>query len=112
MSAGVACQWCGRLGRVENRQVGVFETLDCCSHVTLIDTRLYLPEIRINDSDRCKKAGIPEKFIVCQKRSERALDIIKHARNNGIRFNDVRVDGVYGKEPDFLAFVASCSGGI
>jgi SRSO17 transposase len=102
MSVGVARQWCGRLGKVDNCQVGVFAALACRSHVTLVDTRLYLPEVWINDPDRCKKAGIPEEFIVYQKKSEQALDMIKQARDNGIRFNWVGVDGGYGKEPDFL----------
>jgi len=102
MSVGVARQWCGRLGKVDNCQVGVFAALACRSHVTLIDTRLYLPEIWINDPERCRKAGIPEEFIVYQKKSEQALDMIKQARDNGIRFNWVGVDGGYGKEPDFL----------
>lgn len=102
MSVGVARQWCGRLGKVDNCQVGVFAALACRSHVTLIDTRLYLPKVWINDPERCRNAGVPEEFIVYQKKSEQALDMIKQARNNGIRFNWVGVDGGYGKEPDFL----------
>jgi SRSO17 transposase len=102
MSVGVARQWCGRLGKVENCQVGVFAALACRSHVTLIDTRLYLLEVWINDPERCRNAGVPEKFIVYQKKSKQALDMIKQARINGIRFNWVGVDGGYGKEPDFL----------
>jgi SRSO17 transposase len=102
MSVGVARQWCGRLGKVENCQVGVFAALACRSHVTLIDTRLYLPKVWINDPDRCENAGVPEEFIVYQKKSEQALDMIKRDRINGIRFNWVGVDGGYGKEPDFL----------
>ncbi len=81
MSVGVARQWCGRLGKVENCQVGVFAALSCRSHVTLIDTRLYLPEVWINDPDRCIKADIPEEFIIYQKKSEQALDMIKQSRN-------------------------------
>ena len=101
-SVGVARQWCGRLGKVENCQIGVFAALSCRNHATLINTRLYLPEVWINDPERCRKAGIPEEFIVYQKKSEQALDMINQARINGIRFNWVGVDGGYGKEPDFL----------
>jgi len=68
----------------------------------LIYTRLYLPEVWINDPERCREAGVPEEFIVYQKKSENALDMIKQARINGIRNNKVGVDGGYGKEPDFL----------
>jgi len=107
MSVGVARQWCGRLGKVENCQVGVFAALSCRTHVTLINTRLYLPEIWINNPERCRKAGIPEEFIVYQKKSQQALDMVKQARTNGIHFNWVGVEGGYGKEPDFLRNLAS-----
>ncbi len=43
-SAGVARQWNGRLGKVDNCQVGVFAALYRGDMATLIDTRLYLPE--------------------------------------------------------------------
>ena len=43
-SAGVARQWNGRLGKVDNCQVGVFATLCRGEMASLIDTRLYLPE--------------------------------------------------------------------
>ena len=42
-SAGVARQWNGRLGKVDNCQVGVFATLCRGDMATLIDARLYLP---------------------------------------------------------------------
>ena len=107
MSVGVARQWCGRLGKVENCQVGVFAALACRNHITLTDTRLYLPKVWINDPKRCRDAGVPEEFIVYQKKSEQALDMIKQARINGIHFNWVGVDGGYGKEPDFLRVLDS-----
>ena len=59
-SAGVARQWNGRLGKVDNCQVGVFATLCRGDMATLIDARLYLPEDWCNDDERCKKAAIPE----------------------------------------------------
>jgi SRSO17 transposase len=59
-SAGVARQWNGRLGKVDNGQVGVFATLCRGDMATLIDTRLYLPEAWCDDDERCKKAAIPE----------------------------------------------------
>ena len=42
-SVGVARQWCGRLGKVDNCQVGVFAALGRDRRVTLVDERLYLP---------------------------------------------------------------------
>ena len=52
-SAGVARQWNGRLGKVDNCQVGVFATLCRGDLATLIDTRLYLPEAWCQDDARC-----------------------------------------------------------
>lgn len=42
-SAGVARQWNGRLGKVDNCQVGVFATLCRGDMASLVDARLYLP---------------------------------------------------------------------
>ena len=51
-SAGVARQYCGRLGKVANCQAGMF--LACVSALgrTLVDKRLYLPESWASDEDR------------------------------------------------------------
>ena len=43
-SVGVARQWCGRLGKVENCQVGVFMAYVSRKDHTLVNTRLYLPK--------------------------------------------------------------------
>ena len=45
-SAGVARMWNGRLGKVDNSQVGVFSALCRDQRVTLLDTRLYLQQMR------------------------------------------------------------------
>jgi SRSO17 transposase len=58
-SVGVWRQWCGRLGKVENCQVGVY--LGYVSHAghALVDFRLYLPEEWAKDKGRKKGAGVP-----------------------------------------------------
>ena len=43
-SVGVARQWCGRLGKVDNCQTGVYASLVHGASATIIDCRLYLPE--------------------------------------------------------------------
>lgn len=102
MSVGVARQWCGRLGKVENNQTAVFGALSMGPHVTLIDERLYLPKEWTDDKERCKEAGVP-KDIVFKTKSQLALEMIRSARAKRIRFAWVGVDGGYGKEPDFLS---------
>ncbi|MCI0512469.1 transposase, partial [candidate division KSB1 bacterium] len=59
-SVGVARQWNGRLGKVDNCQVAVFAALGCQDKVTLIDTRLYVPAEWTDDQDRCRRSGVPE----------------------------------------------------
>jgi SRSO17 transposase len=59
MSVGVARQWCGRLGKVENCQVGVFMGYVTCQGHALVDMRLYLPKEWAKDRKRCAEAGIP-----------------------------------------------------
>ena len=60
MSVGVARQWCGRLGKVDNCQVGVFASLVHGASAALIDARLYLPKEWTEDQVRCKRAGVPD----------------------------------------------------
>jgi SRSO17 transposase len=100
-SVGVARQWCGRLGKVDNCQVGVYASLVLGSSATLADYRLYLPQEWTDDRKRCKSAGVPGD-ITFKSKSQLALDIVHHARSIGIRYAWVGVDGGYGKEPQFL----------
>lgn len=101
-SAGVARQWNGRLGKVDNCQVGVFATLCRGGMASLIDTRLYLPEAWANDSDRCAKAAIPKEAQRYQSKTALALAMLETALQRGIRFGYVGIDGGYGKEPAYL----------
>ncbi len=97
-SAGVARQWNGRLGKVDNCQVGVFATLCRGELATLIDTRLYLPKAWCQG----QKAAIPETKRQFRRKSQLALEMLKTAQDRGIQFGYVAIDGGYGKEPAFL----------
>lgn len=101
-SVGVARQWTGRLGKVDNCQVAVFGVLTDGQRHTPADMRLYLPKRWIEDPARCEKAGIPEIMRTLTSKSEHALDIVRTARARGMRFGWVSVDAGYGKEPAFL----------
>ena len=106
-SAGVARQWNGRLGKVDNCQVGVFASLCRGDMSSLIDTRLYLPEHWASDSVRCDKAAIPEAYQRYQSKSAIAISMIETAIARGVHFGYVGVDGGYGKEPAFLRGIDS-----
>jgi len=92
-SVGVARQWCGQLGKVENCQVGVFAALSRGPEVTLIDGRLFLPEAWTSDSARCQAAGIPKTQRSFQRKTDLALAMIVHARQQGIGFARVGFSG-------------------
>jgi SRSO17 transposase len=101
-SVGVARQWSGRLGKVENSQVAVFASLSQGPYATLIDTRLYLPKEWTEDLKRCLAAGIPQSEVILKSKVDLALEMVAQARRNGVRFSWVGVDGGYGKDPAFL----------
>jgi SRSO17 transposase len=58
-SVGVARQWCGRLGKVENSQVGVYMGYVSRKDHAIVNTRLYLPKEWAKDRGRRKEAGVP-----------------------------------------------------
>ena len=74
-SAGVARQWCGRLGKVENCQVGVYMAYASRIEHAIVNTRLYLPGEWTKDRARCKAAGIP-KGTEFRTRHELALEML------------------------------------
>jgi len=80
-SVGVARQWCGRLGKVENCQVAVYLGYVSCHEHVLVDTRLYLPKEWTEDKARMKKAGVP-KGTKYRTRHELALEMLaQHGAN-------------------------------
>ena len=68
-SAGVARQYTGTAGRVENAQVGVFLAYASRHGTASLDRALYLPEEWAGDPDRCEAAGIPEGTPAAAQRS-------------------------------------------
>jgi SRSO17 transposase len=74
-SVGVQRQWCGRLGKKDNCQVGVY--LGYVSRIdhALVDCRLYLPEEWARDRKRRKKAGVPAP-VHFRTRHELALEML------------------------------------
>lgn len=101
-SVGVARQWLGSEGKVDNGQVGVFGALCKNGDASLIDARLYLPQEWIDAPDRCRKAGIPEQFLTFKTKDEIALDMVRHARVNKCKFGWVCADAGYGKGLGFM----------
>jgi SRSO17 transposase len=58
-SVGVQRQWCGRLGKIDNCQVGIYLGYVSRREHALVDVRLYLPKEWANRKRRRQKAGVP-----------------------------------------------------
>jgi SRSO17 transposase len=58
-SAGVARQYGGTAGRIENCQIGVFLGYTSRLGQALLDRELYLPKEWTDNLARCRQAGIP-----------------------------------------------------
>ena len=65
-SVGVARQYCGTVGKVENGQVGVFAGYASRHGYALVDKRLFVPEVWFTDAyaTRRTKCLIPSDFVV------------------------------------------------
>lgn len=100
-SVGVQRQYCGRLGKLENCQVGVFAALGCGSRTTLVDFRLFLPEAWAQDAQRCAKARVPEAERVHRTKTELALAMVQAARARGSSHRWIGGDEIYGNNHAF-----------
>jgi len=96
-SAGVARQYCGTLGKVENCQVGVFLAYGSRGGHALIDRRLYLPEAWAGDAERRRAAKIPDE-VPFRTKPEIAREMIARALDAGVPCDWVLGDEVYGAD--------------
>lgn len=100
---GVQRQWCGARGKVDNCIVTVHLACKSGNFMTLLDSELFLPEHTWHaDRQRCDQAHIPDS-IVYRPKSEIALEQIRRALGNGVRFDWLTFDEWYGSKPAFLA---------
>src|SRR4051812_34482841 len=74
-SVGVARQWCGRLGKVDNCQVGIYLAYVSRKEHALVDVRLYLPREWTRSRKRMNEAGVP-KEVRFRTRHELALEML------------------------------------
>lgn len=74
-SVGVARQWSGRQGKVDNCQVGIYMGYVSRREHALVNVRLYLPEEWTKDRARCRAAGVPDEARF-QTRHEQALEML------------------------------------
>src|SRR5262245_8254877 len=74
-SVGVQRQWCGRLGKRENCQVGVYLADVSRREHALVDVRLYLPREWTRRRKRMSEAGVPS-AVRFRTRHDLALEML------------------------------------
>lgn len=96
--AGSSRQHNGNLGKIEQSQVGVFLSLANNGHHCWIDGQLYLTEEWFADkyAEARQKAGVPDK-LVFQTKLQIAAELIKNAHSQGVPFEAVDFDTLYGR---------------
>ena len=108
-SVGVAPQYCGAVGKVANCQVGVYLGYASAKGYTLLDARLYVPELWFADDhvELRAQCGLPAD-LTFQTKPELALLLLRDAVERGrLPFQWVAVDALYGDTPAFLDGVAA-----
>jgi SRSO17 transposase len=103
-SAGVARQYCGASGKLDNCQVGVFLSWQTAKGHALIDRALYLPQEWTDEPERCRAAGIPEDVTFATK-PELARRLVERALDAGAKPAWVVADSVYGADSKLRFFL-------
>jgi SRSO17 transposase len=111
-SVGVARQYCGTLGKVENCQVGVFAGYASRHGYALVDQRLFLPEAWFTDTyaARRRKCNVPPELTFQSKPQLAATMLQAIAQEGLLPFKYLVADCLYGNSPDFLDAIEACVG--
>jgi SRSO17 transposase len=96
-SAGVARQYSGTAGRIENCQIGVFLGYAGQLGQALLDRELYLPKEWTDDPARCQQAGIPAERRFATK-PQLAQHMLQRALAAAVPARWVTGDSVYGND--------------
>jgi SRSO17 transposase len=100
-SCGVDRQWCGRLGKVDNCQIGVFLAYATEAGYAPLDRRLYLPEDWADDGTRREKCHVPEE-VKFQETWRIALDLLDRSLP-GLPHGWIVGDDELGRAAEFRA---------
>jgi SRSO17 transposase len=111
-SVGVARQYCGTLGKVENCQVGVFAGYASRQGYALVDKRLFLPEVWWTDAYATRRTTchVPDELTFQRKPQLAAAMLHAIAQERLLPFKYVVADCLYGNSPDFLDAIDACVG--
>jgi SRSO17 transposase len=96
-SAGVARQYSGTAGRIDNCQIGVFLAYTSRHGQALLDRELSRPEEWTDAPSRCRQAGVPEARRFATK-PQLATAMLQRALAAGVPAGWVAGDSVYGDD--------------
>jgi SRSO17 transposase len=97
-SCGVARQWCGRLGKIDNCQVGVFLSYATVHGYAPLDRQLYLTKEWIADDERRDKCHVPAS-LVFQEKWRIGLELLERSKDVPHRW--VTADDEFGRVTTF-----------
>ncbi|WP_435005574.1 IS701 family transposase (plasmid) [Tundrisphaera lichenicola] len=102
-SCGVARQWCGRQGKIDNCQLGVFLAYVSSRGHAPLDRRLYLPKDWADDPARRNAGHVPDE-VTYRKTWEIAADLL--ARSGAeVPHGWVTGDDEFGRASEFRALL-------
>lgn len=106
-SVGVKRQWCGRLGKVENCQTGVFLIGMTPAGTALLEHQLFLPKEWAADAKHRSKTRVPED-VTFRTKPEIARQLLERTMANGkVRFDWIVGDEGYGRSGEWFDWLES-----
>lgn len=105
-SVGVARQYSGTAGKIENCQVGVFLAYASPRGHAFLDRALYLPRSWTDDPARLRTAGVPESVRFATK-PELVRQMLERVVVAGVPHQWISGDSVYGDATDLRQWLES-----
>jgi SRSO17 transposase len=108
-SVGVAPQYCGSVGKVANSQLGVYLGYASRKGYTLLDGRLFIPELWFSEAyaDKREATGMPT-TLESKTKPEIALELLRQALARGsVSARWLAADALYGNSVAFRDGVAA-----
>ncbi len=111
-SVGVARQYCGSLGKVDNCQVGVYAAYASPHGYALVGARLFLPDEWFDDehAEKREKCQVPADLRFKTKPQLAAEMLDELNRCEALPFKYILADSLYGQSPEFIAAAERCTG--
>jgi SRSO17 transposase len=97
-SVGVARQYLGAAGKLENGQVATVLSYAAKGAHVFLDRRLYLPQEWAGNMQRRAAARVPQE-VRFETKPEQAIAMLMHAWEQGVPMRWITGDEVYGEEP-------------